>query len=143
MRHIRKSNGKVVIWADAVCINQQDIPERNRQLGIMSKIYRKAFRVIAYLGDESEDRDGELCLGLLEGLRTRRSALDGGIQEDIQYQVEEFFKKHGTSALKIFFTREYFNRRWTIQERYYARGNLEFRALPRRQHSLIMSKVRC
>jgi len=30
-----------IIWADALCINQQDIPERNHQVTIMNAIYKR------------------------------------------------------------------------------------------------------
>jgi hypothetical protein len=37
-------------WIDAICINQQDLDERNQQILLMPKIYRTASRVIAWLG---------------------------------------------------------------------------------------------
>nr|CDL70800.1 pseudo vic [Cryphonectria parasitica] len=38
-----------VIWVDAICINQSDTEERNRQVQLMAKIYAKANRVIVWL----------------------------------------------------------------------------------------------
>jgi hypothetical protein len=43
-----------ILWIDAVCINQNDIWERNHQVGFMSFIYRQAYHVIAWLGPETE-----------------------------------------------------------------------------------------
>jgi hypothetical protein len=37
-------------WIDQVCINQDDIPERNDQVALMGKIYGNAQRVIIYIG---------------------------------------------------------------------------------------------
>jgi hypothetical protein len=37
-------------WIDAICINQADIPERNRQLRIMPHIYMRAHMVLIWLG---------------------------------------------------------------------------------------------
>jgi hypothetical protein len=39
-----------VLWADAICINQNDLSERIHQVGIMGSIYRKASSVIIWLG---------------------------------------------------------------------------------------------
>ncbi|TVY54882.1 Heterokaryon incompatibility protein 6,OR allele [Lachnellula cervina] len=39
-----------ILWADAVCINQQDIDERSQQVQLMRKIYRGASRVLVWLG---------------------------------------------------------------------------------------------
>jgi len=38
------------IWVDALCINQNQTPEKNSQVDIMSDIYRKAKQVLAHLG---------------------------------------------------------------------------------------------
>jgi len=43
------------IWVDAVCINQDDRQERSIQVRNMKQIYSKAERVIAWLGEESEN----------------------------------------------------------------------------------------
>lgn len=38
------------IWIDSICIDQFSIYERNHQVGLMGKIYERAYRVIAWLG---------------------------------------------------------------------------------------------
>ena len=47
--HLRLSTPRV-IWVDAVCINQGDIPERNSQVSLMAFIYTRAQRVLVWLG---------------------------------------------------------------------------------------------
>ncbi|KAF5334073.1 hypothetical protein D9758_017662 [Tetrapyrgos nigripes] len=39
-----------VVWADAICINQDDIPERNHQVQLMRDISSNAARVMVWLG---------------------------------------------------------------------------------------------
>lgn len=39
-------------WIDAICINQDDIEERNSQVGSMSRIYGQAQLVLGWLGQE-------------------------------------------------------------------------------------------
>ncbi|KAK0654861.1 heterokaryon incompatibility protein-domain-containing protein [Cercophora newfieldiana] len=43
------------LWIDAVCINQDDIEERNRQVRLMWSIYAKAAEVLVFLGGEEDD----------------------------------------------------------------------------------------
>ncbi|KAF2657341.1 hypothetical protein K491DRAFT_595248, partial [Lophiostoma macrostomum CBS 122681] len=38
------------IWIDAICINQSDKQEKNSQVPLMRDIYRKAAKVIAWIG---------------------------------------------------------------------------------------------
>jgi Heterokaryon incompatibility protein (HET) len=52
--HLRGVDTSRVLWADALCINQEDIPERNRQVQLMSKVYRQADSVLAWLGLEAD-----------------------------------------------------------------------------------------
>lgn len=46
-----------VIWADGICINQDDVSERGQQVALMGEIYRTASRVVTYIGPESEGSD--------------------------------------------------------------------------------------
>ncbi|PVH79129.1 heterokaryon incompatibility, partial [Cadophora sp. DSE1049] len=47
---LRKRYGKLTIWVDAICINQQDIQERSKQISLMEEIYSWSERVIVWLG---------------------------------------------------------------------------------------------
>jgi hypothetical protein len=42
------------IWVDAICINQDDLDERSKQVAIMGQIYSKAYGVCAWLGVGTE-----------------------------------------------------------------------------------------
>jgi len=56
LQDLRLRNGKSrVLWADAICINQDDIDERQHQVSVMGAIYRQASRVITYIGPETDD----------------------------------------------------------------------------------------
>lgn len=57
LRDIRDMNKVLTIWVDALCINQDDIFERNQQVRIMGEIYRQASSTIIYLGPTSQDID--------------------------------------------------------------------------------------
>lgn len=49
-----------IVWADAICINQQDIQERNNQVRHMAMIYAMTSRVIVWLGEAEDSSDKAL-----------------------------------------------------------------------------------
>ncbi|KAJ0114821.1 hypothetical protein J7T55_004563 [Diaporthe amygdali] len=51
IRHFRSTTSTRTLWVDAICINQNDVKERNRQVGIMGIIYRQCKRVLIWLGE--------------------------------------------------------------------------------------------
>lgn len=57
LRHIRKASCAVVLWVDALCINQEDEAEKNHQVEMMREIFSGAELVIAWLGSAGEDSD--------------------------------------------------------------------------------------
>lgn len=60
---LRQKYTSVSLWIDALCINQDDIPERNHQVNQMRAIYKDAEEVIAWLG--KEDNESHLAMHLL------------------------------------------------------------------------------
>jgi hypothetical protein len=51
-RHVGKMR---ILWADAVCINQGSILERNSQVRLMCSIYKKASCTLAWWGQEDDE----------------------------------------------------------------------------------------
>ncbi|KAI3321425.1 heterokaryon incompatibility protein-domain-containing protein [Xylariaceae sp. AK1471] len=45
-----RTNKIPLLWADAICINQQETLERNDQVRLMGSIYRTAFATISWIG---------------------------------------------------------------------------------------------
>lgn len=50
LQHLRRPDVGRIVWADAICINQQDYGERAQQVLLMGDIYRYAQNVVAFLG---------------------------------------------------------------------------------------------
>ncbi|KAE9381173.1 HET-domain-containing protein [Stipitochalara longipes BDJ] len=50
LRHIRDIRRVLHVWADGVCINQNDVEDRNRQVRLMGEIYSTAEHTIIFLG---------------------------------------------------------------------------------------------
>lgn len=53
LQKIRLQEKARTLWVDAVCINQKDIEERSSQVQMMPTIYRKASKVLMWLGRDS------------------------------------------------------------------------------------------
>jgi hypothetical protein len=64
--HLRLATRARLLWVDAICINQVDIPERNRQVQMMRNIYANAGKVLVWLGEPTEE--SSTAIHLLEDL---------------------------------------------------------------------------
>lgn len=59
LRHLRlRHKDGLVIWIDALSINQADLDERTRQVELMGQIYQSSKTVFIYLGDGVGDKRG-------------------------------------------------------------------------------------
>jgi hypothetical protein len=105
LRAIRKPTWAFLVWVDAVCINQDDLQERNVQVANMVHIYSRASSVLVWLGDDDEQLNGARCLEWLEY---------AGRHHFIALQNE--MTAVDKSLLEAFFSRDWFTRRWVIQE---------------------------
>lgn len=65
LRSIRKPNTERRIWMDSICVNQDDPEERSHQVGLMQKLFARAFTVLVYLGQESVEHDSSMAMSLL------------------------------------------------------------------------------
>ncbi|KAE8447289.1 hypothetical protein EG329_010847 [Mollisiaceae sp. DMI_Dod_QoI] len=53
--HMRDATRELRLWADAICINQTNDEEKNRQVSMMGKIYSMADHTIIFLGVPEDD----------------------------------------------------------------------------------------
>ena len=49
-----------MLWVDAVCINQEDEKEKEKQIPLMAEIFAKALRVVVWLGEAEAGSDQAL-----------------------------------------------------------------------------------
>lgn len=124
------------LWADAICINQEDMLERISQVEQMARIYAGARRVLSWLGwEEGEEgrwhtqdairfihdfmedpeaglRDARILLHHHDSanLAGHLTLLSG---DDRRWYEEQ---AHKWAAIKFFFDIEYFHRTWIVQE---------------------------
>jgi hypothetical protein len=138
----RLSKQTRILWADSICINQQDIFERNSQVLLMADLYRNAEEVLIWLGpaDEHTDLAFECINMLLERVLPRIEELnhweDSGKVRDgksRQPRTSEELSTHFDIPLADsqefvaatnLFCRPWFSRAWTFQESFLARKKL-------------------
>jgi hypothetical protein len=61
LRRVRLPNAPLVLWADSICINQEDRIEKGHQVSLMGKIYRSAKSVLLYIGSDDEGHGPAVC----------------------------------------------------------------------------------
>jgi hypothetical protein len=55
LKNLRPQTGPArILWVDSICIDQANVNERSSQVALMADIYRKAERVIVWLGEGNE-----------------------------------------------------------------------------------------
>ena len=80
LRHLRPAFEGFYTWADAICINQDDLQEKTWQVQLMRDVYSAATRVIIWLGPSTSETnmafDGIQELGhILDSIGLWQSAL--------------------------------------------------------------------
>jgi hypothetical protein len=60
LQQIRRQHGRLLIWIDAICINQKDEREKTEQIPLMNEIYSKAQNVYVWLGNGTIESDAAM-----------------------------------------------------------------------------------
>ncbi|KAI1126731.1 heterokaryon incompatibility protein-domain-containing protein [Nemania abortiva] len=110
LRNLRYPNRHRVVWIDAMCINQNDVIERNAQVQQMGLVYKNAQRVIVWLGPESEDSGDAI-----DFLR-RTPMLDVATTSDKDYREYLVLFSLHLKAVSRLLRRPWFTRVWCVQE---------------------------
>jgi hypothetical protein len=50
LQHLRHRSSSQNIWADQICIDQNNVQERNHQVKLMAEVYRQADQVLVWIG---------------------------------------------------------------------------------------------
>ncbi|KAH6853516.1 heterokaryon incompatibility protein-domain-containing protein [Chaetomium sp. MPI-CAGE-AT-0009] len=127
LRRLRHQDRPRHVWADSVCINQQDIPERGQQVSIMRNIYLSAERVLVWLGLDEHDEAGTAFAAVCDIVRAWRPEGDrvgfGGyasllepMDDDALASIRTTVDEKAWAALRTLFELNYFRRFWIIQE---------------------------
>ena len=124
LRHLhlyRPSPKSYRIWVDALCIDQTNETEKEKQLPCMRSIYSKAQRVIIWLGEHQNA--SEMVIQSIPDLTRKLEGL-----EHIKYldnkSISNVLMEHGLqrldhevwSAIPHLYCRPWFTRLWVVQE---------------------------
>jgi hypothetical protein len=109
LQNLRRQSEDLILWVDAICIDQSSLEERNQQVGMMRYIYNNATRVIVWLGPSSEDRIKALKLvSELDEHFCDRTYIEKRIADP--ESLEDIY------ALCRLFNLDYWKRVWVVQE---------------------------
>ncbi|KEF61456.1 uncharacterized protein A1O9_03022 [Exophiala aquamarina CBS 119918] len=113
----------ICVWADALCINQDDAREKSRQIRLMPSIYSNANLVVAYLGREDEDSEAaiELVKKINEISLEKTKPKPNGF-DDLESCGLPRKDDQTWTAFQRFVSRAWFRRVWIIQEFVLARN---------------------
>ena len=105
-----------LVWADAICINQEDIRERNQQVAMMGSIYRNAHRVIAWLGSDSGGH-AKLAFDLFQEMLLLHHHLCLTFPLKYEHPIFKAPEREASwHAFRHFVENPYFERGWIQQE---------------------------
>jgi len=103
LRYLRGTEERTM-WIDAICINQEDLREKNYQVLRMRSIYLNARAVVIWLGEEGT---AMRALKFCQQLRTWNVQNDTG---------DRVLNPDIIACYDLFVHRPYWNRIWTVQE---------------------------
>jgi len=101
-----------LIWIDAVCINQTDMPEKTGQIQLMRAIYQQASWVIVWLGSSP---DPTKAMDFISILYSKMHRYDLG-DEELKYMLAVGSQSPRWLAFFNLLNHPYWTRVWIIQE---------------------------
>ncbi|KAJ8113249.1 hypothetical protein OPT61_g4582 [Boeremia exigua] len=104
---VRPWRGIRMLWVDAVCINQQDLKEREVQVSGMRQTYQDCTRVVVYLGKD---------IALKRGTFPRYTSLDRMALQKPTITDVTAGQTREPNDLSSLLARRYFSRVWMVQE---------------------------
>lgn len=105
LRRCGKDAKPVAIWVDFLCINQEDLGEKTKQLSKMVDIYSRASRVCIWLGDSNDRSD--------EAMDFIPTIVDFAVFDSNARDKRQATKWYSLSELM---RDRWFSRRWVVQE---------------------------
>lgn len=89
LRRMRLAISPRRLWADQICINQDDIAERSQQVSLMNAIYKGAKHVLVWLGPDEQ--------GVAQKAKTMIYYLQGVFNNEEMHR--EFWRVHSEELL--------------------------------------------
>nr|POE68823.1 heterokaryon incompatibility protein 6, or allele [Quercus suber] len=123
LQRLRRPDRERLVWVDVICVNQDDIPERNKSVSLIWRIYTEAKRVIIWIGETEpgqatckrfypnrEEQETRLALCAEPGL----AALEHG---DLDTKLREILRDMESASTRSGGGGEvWWKRLWVVQE---------------------------
>ena len=130
LRRFREEDRPVRLWADAICINQDDFAEKNIQVDIMHRIYSQAEGVKVWLGESvrsdpmafwtleklAEPVHDNNKLRYFESLAAKPERHVSCLCCEERFYMAEDPCVEALASLRILGSRPWFRRVWVVQE---------------------------
>ena len=101
-----------LFWIDAICINQEDKDEKSDQLPMMTDIYRRASRVVVWLGAPENRKDTRIVRKMIRALNWPETFIPTTALLPSLFDNEE----QAFIAVGRLFSHPWFERAWIVQE---------------------------
>lgn len=130
LKRLRASDVPRNFWIDQLCIDQDNIREKEQQIGLMTDIYRLSSKVLIWLGDDGDEpRKAYKIMDRLLRMDPFASSGQTKSEDDQRLQTRgsiglDQLKTHGLPGpkdtgwqeLRNLLSRPWFSRIWTVQE---------------------------
>ena len=116
LAQLRHTYRERVVWADAVCIDQESYSERSQQVPLMAKIFSNAYRVLVWLGEEGVDSalGMDVAKTLWDFIEVQNFGSESGSAESLQ--PPEVNEGELTALENLFVKHPWWQRLWVVQE---------------------------
>lgn len=112
LRQLRSKDEDVIVWSDALCINQMDQGERAAQVALMHEVYMQATEVCIWLGKGEAEEETKKTFDFLTRILSLPELDNFG--EKLENNEDE--SKQNCKRVVKLMRSKYFGRRWVIQE---------------------------
>jgi hypothetical protein len=108
----------LLLWVDAICINQANLKEKDQQLLLMADIYRRAKQEAVILGRAGDGSDiaMDFIVPLEQAIGELRSCQKQVSAECVVLRTGHAFPDPTWTSLSKLFSRRWFSRIWVVQE---------------------------
>ncbi|KAH8591907.1 heterokaryon incompatibility protein-domain-containing protein [Bisporella sp. PMI_857] len=113
LRNIGNTDASGLFWIDAICINQNNVPEKNTQVAMMGEIYAAASVTLVWLG-ECNPAISE-AIDMLEEARVFHN--DFGVPAiDLNHTINDLNYNSVWQGVHVLLAVPWWRRMWVIQE---------------------------
>lgn len=108
LKYLRYRAHPRILWIDALCINQADHEERSFQVAMMDRLYTGASQVAIWLGEDEQGDESRTAIGFIKN--------DVSVLKEFDKLCRDTKYTDQWKALLVLMQREWFSRRWVVQE---------------------------